>query len=105
MKYLHITLHDNDFGIELESVSHLIRELFLWFGYPKDVDLETFRVCVQNLLYHTLKTRLLLEGQNYEIKLEYLLPTMKIVDASEIPDWDNSESIYISLRDYNILIR
>ena len=105
MKYLHITLHDNDFGIELEAVGHLIRELFLWFGYSKDVDLKTFSVCVQNLLYHTMKTRLLLEGKNYEIKLEYLLPTMEIVDASEIPDWDNGESLYISLYSYDIITR
>lgn len=105
MKYLHITLHDNDFGIELEAVGHLIRELFQWFDCPKDVGLETFRVCVQNLLYHTLKTRLLLEGESYEIKLEYFLPTIEIVDASEIPDWDNGESLYIGLRDYDIILK
>ena len=105
MKYLHITLHDNDFRIELEAVGKLIRELFLWFDYPKDVDLKTFSVCIQNLLYHTMKTRLLLEGENYEIKLEYLLPTVEIVDASEIPTWDNGESLYIDLCNYDIIAR
>ena len=105
MKYLHITLHDNDFRIELEAVGKLIRELFLWFNYPKDVDLKTFSVCIQNLLYHTMKTRLLLEGENYEIKLEYLLPTVEIVDASEIPTWDNGESLYIDLCNYDIIAR
>ena len=105
MKYLHITLHDNDFGIELEAVGKLIRELFLWFDYPKDVDLKTFSVCIQNLLYHIMKTRLLLEGENYEIKLEYLLPTVEIVDASEIPTWDNGESLYIDLCNYDIIAR
>lgn len=105
MKYLHITLHDNDFGIELEAVGKLIRELFLWFDCPKDVDLKTFSVCVQNLLYYTMKTRLLLEGENYEIKLEYLLPTIEIVDASEIPTWDNGESLYIDLCNYDIITR
>ena len=105
MKYLHITLHDNDFGIELEAVAHLIQELFRWFDCPKAIDMETFRVCVQNLLYHIMKTRLLLEGENYEIKLEYLLPTVEIVDASEIPTWDNGESLYIDLCNYDITTR
>lgn len=105
MKYLHITLHDRDFGIELEVVGNLIRELFQWFGCPKQVNLETFRVYTQNLLYHTLKTRLFLENENYEIKLEYLLPTMEIIDASEIPDWDNGESLYINLCNYDIITR
>lgn len=97
MKYLHITLHDNDFSIELESVGELVRNMFEWFGSPKETDLENLRVLVQNFLYNANKLHDLLDGSNIEVKPEYFLPTVEIVDETDVPDWDNSESIYISL--------
>lgn len=97
MQYLHITLHDNDFSIELDTAGRALRNLLHWFGCPDEIDLQVLRVCIQGLLYNAHEIQNLLRKQNDRVKLEDFQPIVEIVDASEIPDWDCGENLYIQL--------
>lgn len=96
--YLRITLHDTDFNIELGAVGKALKNLLQWFGCPDEINLQALQVCVQGLLYNANKIQNLLRRKRTDkIKLEDFRPTVEIVDASQILDWDGGESLYIQI--------
>lgn len=99
-KYLRVTLHDNDFIFELESVGELLQDLFIFYGkYPTEKDFPKLKKYIQHILYATNGVCCVLRNCNCNDNLSYFNPTLNIVNYLDIPEWDNSEDIYIPLFD------
>lgn len=106
-KYLHITIHDNDFINSLEMVGRLLQNIFQFEeAYPNEEDLPKLRELIQNIWYGTYGIMSLMEKRSYSANnFDYLKPTLEFVSFENIPAWDNYESIYIPMFDGEILVR
>jgi hypothetical protein len=108
MKYLSITIHDNDFWRELEAVADFL------IDYHKEeirngfdiTDTFKTRVCkIMNL--HCMArniSRDIFEGNvNCNDYLKYFLKNIKI-EWTEMAEWDNAETIVIDRYDFKTTI-
>ena len=111
--YLKITIHDNDFIISLMYIGELLYELFQnTYSYPTEEHLPYLKEYIKHLWWSTNAiTGLMRWGVEY-IKekgvchIDYFEPTLEFVDYLDIPDWDNSESIYIPMfEDANVIVK
>lgn len=108
--YLVIRLGDNDFTSFAESVASVLMAMFYTYDYPKnDEDLEMLKepiarmwasVSILNDVMKKIEDRKWPgTPNNFDSLFEYMKErlSLKIVDFSELPTWDNYESICIPL--------
>lgn len=100
MKYLRVTIHDNDFSTELELMGNLVKTMFDWWGhFPTEDELDMVAPLIQNLFYDTYKMNTYLRGSGGLVDKKYFYPTLEFIEFEDIPYDDNDESIYIPLID------
>lgn len=101
-KYLRVTIHDNDFSHSLKMIGELLYELF-WFegNYPTEEQFPMLKEYIKHLWYGANATQDLIRLIHWEkptnCHIDCFEPHLEFVDYSDIPDWDNSESIYIPM--------
>lgn len=108
--YLVIRIGDNDFTSFAESVANALTAMFYSYDYPKnDEDLEMLKEPIARLwasltiLNDVMKKvedrKWPATPNNFDHIFEYMKErlSLRIVDFSELPDWDNYESICIPL--------
>lgn len=108
--YLVIRIGDNDFTSFAESVANALAAMFYSYDYPKnEEDLEMLKEPIARLwasltiLNDVMKKvedrKWPATPNNFDHIFEYMKErlSLRIVDFSELPDWDNYESICIPL--------
>lgn len=107
-KYLRVTIHDNDFSEPLRLVGDILHEIFYSEdNYPTEQHLPILKERIKYLWHSIYMTqdsmRICSAGP---VDASYFEPHLEFVDSTDIPDWDNGESIYIPMFDNgNILSR
>lgn len=102
-KYLRITMHDNDFWLSLEYLSKMLYEIFIFERrFPEEDELTLLKKYIQPLWFslHNLDSIMNWNKNSVGFKEtieKYFEPTLEFVDYLDIPDWDNSESVYIPM--------
>lgn len=107
-RYLRITMHDNDFITSLKHVGYLLRQIFEFQGvYPAEEDIPVLSEMVNHLWYatHNIMEKVNWYRNYKESKFDYFDCRLEFVNYLDIPDWDNSESIYIPMFIGEILTR
>ena len=108
-KYLRVTIHDNDFSFSLELIGSLLYEIFYFEdNYPTEEHLPMLKEHIKHLWYRTYRIQDLMRYQSAggSVTAGYFNPNLEFVDAADIPDWDNGESIYIPMfEDAKVLFR
>lgn len=106
-KYLRVTIHDNDFTNSLLLVGGLLKQVFKYEGkYPIEQDFDILKETIKHIWYGTRGImNQLCFGKCILYGIDYFEPHLEFVDFEDIPDWDNSESIYIPMFDGEILLR
>ena len=109
-KYLRVTIHDNDFSLSLEWVGDLLYKIFYTEDhYPTEEQLPKIKEYIKRMWHsaHVIQDIMRWDtdgGHNDDC--EYFNPRLEFVNAGDIPDWDNRESIYIPMfDDGKILVR
>ena len=100
--YLKVTVHDNDFIHPLlKAVGVLYDICYENDRYPDETDLEDIRIFINHLCFNIKQISDHFEWDitTSEHLLEYLMPDICIIDGSDIPEWDNAESVYMPLFD------
>lgn len=108
--YLVIRIGDNDFTSFAESVANALTAMFYSYDYPKnDEDLEMLKEPIARLWASlTILNDVMKKVEdrqwpatpsNFDHTFEYMKErlSLRIVDFSDLPDWDNYESICIPL--------
>lgn len=105
-KYLRVTIHDNDFTTSLEQVCEALYEIFQRENrYPTEEDFPFLQTSIQYMWCGMNMAKDIMRwGSMRSPSFRYLCPDLKIVDESEIPDWDNYEVVYIPLFDDSSII-
>jgi hypothetical protein len=100
-KYLRVTIHDNDFTSSLKMISNLLYETFQYEGrYPTEEDFPVLKECIKHLWFgEHLASSLMRWGERDTVDINYFEPHLEFVDFSDIPVWDNDESVYIPMFD------
>lgn len=106
-KYLRVTFHDNDFTNSLLLVGDFLKQAFKHEGkYPIEQDLHILKEAISHIWYGAYEIISKLRfGECDLCGFDYFEPDLEFVDFEDIPDWDNSESIYIPMFDGEILLR
>ena len=106
-KYLRVTICDNDFTSSLLCVGGLLQQIFKYEGkYPTKQDFNILKEMIEHIWYGTYEIMNKLRfGECGLCGFDYFEPDLEFVDFEDIPDWDNSESIYIPMFDGEILLR
>ena len=107
-KYLRITMHDNDFCCSLEFVGELLQQIFMFeVEYPTEKDFPTMKEMIKHIWYgvDNIQGMLRWNERHWQNGLNVFDPHLEFVNFKDIPDWDNSESIYIPMFDGQIIIR
>lgn len=101
VKYLRITIHDNDFWLSLEQIGELLYNIFYTEdAYPTEEQLPILKEYIKHIWYGTFKIGSLMDrGEAGEVDISYLEPRLEFIDYLDIPEWDNGESIYIPMFD------
>jgi hypothetical protein len=110
--YLVIRIGDNDFTSFAESVANALMAMFYLYDYPKDdEDLEMLKepiarmwasmTIINDVMKKVEDRKWTGTPNNFESIFKYMTErlSLRIVDFSELPDWDNYESICIPLFD------
>lgn len=100
-RYLRVTIHDNDFRSSLMCVGRLLQDMF-WCceRYPTEEEFPELQEIIMHIWHRTDQLTDMLENHGHRLSnATYFKPDLKFVLYSEIPDWDNSESIYIPMFD------
>ena len=105
-KYLRITIHDNDFTHSLERVCEVLYDIFQCEGkYPAEQDFPYLQTAIQYMWCGTNMAKDIIRwGNLHNPAFRYFCPDLKIVDETEIPDWDNYEVVYVPLFDDGTII-
>lgn len=105
-KYLRVTIHDNDFTSSLLYVGNLLQQVFIDNEYPTEQDFGVLKEMIMHIWYgiHEITEKLRFEECDL-CGFDYFEPNLEFVNFEDIPDWDNSESIYIPMFDGEILLR
>ena len=105
-KYLRVTVHDNDFTSPLLYVGGLLQQVFTDNEYPTEQDSDILKEMIAHIWYGAYEIISKLRfGECDLCGFDYFEPDLEFVDFEDIPDWDNSESIYIPMFDGEILLR
>ena len=100
-KYLSISIHDNDFMNYAESLMESIAFMFKFYDfYPKnEQDLERLKSGIAHMWAGYDLINKACRGRSDENYLDMFMKNLdlKIVDFTDIPDWDNYETMYIPL--------
>lgn len=106
-KYLRVTVHDNDFANSLLLVGDFLKQAFKHEGkYPIEQDFNVLKEAINHIWYGAYEIISKLRfGECDLCGFDYFEPDLEFVDFEDIPDWGNSESIYIPMFDGEILLR
>lgn len=109
-KYLRVTIFDNDFMDELEDVANILHNTFYSYDkYPTEKDFPYLEKCIRNLMSNSYCIKAFARGDDKlpdtEVYDKYFIPTLSIVEETDIPDWENYECIYIPLFDDGEIIK
>lgn len=102
-KYLRITIHDNDFISDLQIVGETLKNIFDFEDkYPTEDDLPKIKEYISNLCWsiHNLDNFYRWKDTSVdfsETPMKIFDVDLAIVDYTDIPDWNNSEDVYIPL--------
>lgn len=97
-KYLQVTIHDNDFWCSLSHVGYLLQQIFEYEGkYPTEDDFPALKECIKHIWYGTYNIANILRKREMYLEPETFNPQLKFVNYEDIPDSDNSESIFIPM--------
>ena len=99
-RYLRVTIHDNDFSSSLMRVGGLLYESFQFYEkYPTEKDFLALKEAIKHLWLsiHRMQDLIRWGNLNNCTDMEYFNPHLEFVDVTDIPDWDNAESIYIPM--------
>lgn len=105
MKYLKMTIYDNDFTRYYEEIGTLISSLIMHDAPPTEESLDKLKPYIARLWWaafnihdvlREIKTPMI---KSKETDYEYFENNLElsIVEESDIPEWDNAEDIYIPL--------
>ena len=114
--YLRVTNHDNDFRQSLETVCYAMYDIFCGEDkWPTEDDFPKIKKYIKYMWWAAHNAMGYMRWKNtcvvhHELNkyddMNYLEPKLSFVDFSEIPDWDNFESVYIPMFcDAEILLR
>lgn len=110
-RYLKITIHDNDFTTSLEYVAHTLNEIFQNVGrYPEEDELSLLKEYVKSLWFSLDNIWQFMRWNKNSVGFSenpegIFNPVLAFVDYEDIPDWDDSSSVYIPMFNTNILVR
>lgn len=100
-KYLKVTIHDNDFWTSLSQIGDLLQEVFRFYGkFPTEEDFPILQKLIKHLWYATANIGKVLRNFQRgfeETPIDVFECDLEFVDYLNIPEWDNSESIYIPM--------
>ena len=107
VKYLRVTIHDNDFTTSLELISELLYETFKFEDrYPTEEDFPSLKECIKHMWFgENMLKDLMRWGKCETTNINYFNPCLEFVDYLDIPDWDNAESVYIPMFDDAEILR
>ena len=111
-KYLRITMHDNDFITSLSLLADILYNIFInEERFPEEDELILLKKYIQPLWFsiHNINSMInrnkTVVGFN-ETMEKYFEPTLEFVDYIDIPNWDDSQSVYIPMfENAEIIIR
>lgn len=101
-EYLMITMHDNDFSISLELLGETLLNIFSLHEYPNNQrDLDRIKEYVQYMIWgiHNI-SHAFLGKHSWTTPLSVFDCDLSIIDEHDIPEWDNAESIYVPLFEF-----
>lgn len=110
-RYLKITIHDNDFTNSLEQVAHTLNGIFSITGrYPEEDELPLLKKYIESLWFSIDNIWQIMRWNKNSVGFsenpeEIFNPVLEFVDYENIPDWDDSSSVYIPMFNTNILVR
>ena len=102
-KYLSISIHDNDFMNYAEIMMESIQYMFRFYDfYPNtEEDLNKLKPAIANLWngFYMVNVASDKRKERDETKLDMFMKNidLEIVDFTDIPEWDNYETMYIPL--------
>lgn len=97
-----VTMRDNDFSMSLELLGETLSHVFSIYEYPNSKeDLERIKEYVQNIVWgiHNI-SHAFLGKYSWTTPLSIFDCDLSIVDEHDIPEWDNAESIYIPMFEF-----
>lgn len=105
-KYLKVTIYDNDFTSSLVRVCKILYNIFQDEDkYPEEKDFPFLKTAIQYMWCGTKMAQDISRWGNINTSsFNYLIPDLEIVDAHEIEEWENYESVYIPLFDDGSLV-
>lgn len=105
MKYLRVSISDNDFTSVFNVVGDALKKTFYWCcDYPTEEDLENIKADIANLwcsIY--MLARKIEYGRTEPVDIpdyyQFFNDRIKldIIDSTDLPDWNNAEAIYVPL--------
>lgn len=101
VKYLSVSICDNDFTSSLQMVGELLYDIFQYEGkYPTEEDFLRLKEIIKYLwLGADMAQDLMRWGHINSPNIKYFEPDLEFVNSDDIPDWDNYETIYIPMFD------
>ena len=101
LKYLRVTIHDNDFTSSLQMVGELLYDIFQFEEkYPTEEDFVILKEIINHLWFGADMAQDLMRWGRLNVpNMKYFEPSLEFVNFANIPDWDNYESIYIPMFD------
>lgn len=110
--YLRVTVHDNDFISPLKIVCDAVYEIFCGEDkWPDEDDFHEIKKYIKYMLFGIDGFTHLMRWKGTNVKrrctdMNYLIPDMEFIAFSDMPEWDNYESVYIPMfPESDIIIR
>ena len=109
VKYLRITMYDNDFTHSLLQLADILYEIFCTTRFPEENELPILRNYVQHLWFSLHNINGVVWNKNSddfkETCFELFSPHLEFVDYLDIPDWNNDYDVYIPMFENAAIIR
>ena len=102
-KYLHITMHDNDFINSLSLLADMLYAIFiLEERFPEEDELTLLKKYIQPLWFSIHNINSIMSRNKTVVGFtetleKYFEPTLEFVDYLDIPGWDDNQSVYIPM--------
>lgn len=110
-KFLEISIHDNDLYFTLEFVGNMMNDIMQFSsvgdrGEFSQDEIDKLKIIVQELLFNARELRIMCDNRFPHTDKDYFKPDIRVVNGSEVEEWDNAETLYIPLSyDGEIFIR
>lgn len=112
VKYLHITMYDNDFINSLSLLADMLYAIFiLEERFPEEDELTLLKKYIQPLWFSIHNINSIMSRNKTVVGFtetleKYFEPILEFIDYLDIPNWDDSQSVYIPMfENAEIIIR